>query len=78
MHVVNSRTCSCSFWKDALHYFLGCPLFAIEREKLVNTISQLTEVTLHKILFGNKILSFEDNCKKFCAVHEFIESNGRF
>ena len=79
LHVVDSPICSCTFpIEDAKHYFLGCPLYTAERIKLVNCINQLTECTLHTILFGNDNLSFESNCEIFTLVHEFIECSGRF
>ena len=79
MHVVENPMCPCSFRiENAKHFFLDCPLYSVERVKLVSDISQITETTISVILFGKEQLSYDDNVKIFQAVHEFIENSGRF
>ena len=79
MHVIENSMCQCRHQiEDAEHLFFDCPLYAAERMELVDTVSQITEFTLHTLLNGDDELSFEDNCKIFCAVHKFLDKSGRF
>ena len=54
LHVENSSRCACGFeLEDASHFFLDCPLYAIERQNLITTCQQFSDPTLNLFLYGH-------------------------
>ena len=79
LHVLDDPTCLCFTGdEDNEHFFLHCPLYYTHRLKLANTIRNLYDFTLEKLLYGDNRLDLEQNCILFDAVHEFIIDTGRF
>ena len=80
LRVIPSDLCLCGLGtEDALHFFLTCPRYAYQRIHLFNAVSQITDVTLSNLLFGNpESNSFEQNKVIFDAVHDFMKSTSRF
>ena len=61
-----------------MHYYLHCPLYINERIKMNTAISNLTNITLHNLLFGDPELDLSTNKTIFEAVHTFILETNRF
>ena len=84
---LNSDLCTNLFVKDfpscicgdncenVKHFFLHCPMFAAQREILMEKIDFITDVTCEILLFGNEEFSYEDNMLIFTSVHEYFKSH---
>jgi hypothetical protein len=55
-----------------------CPNYVNERSILRNTLSEITNFTLDKLLYGDDRLTLAENQQIFAAVHTFIKDSGRF
>ena len=79
LHVTNNASCNCGFHLESpKHYFIDCPLFAVPRVDLRNSIENFTAFNINTVLFGMKDLSIDQN-KLICeAVHKFILETKRF
>ena len=90
---VESPRCSCGVTHETVpHYFLDCPLYAAQRERLLVAIRNIIAPTLHPatlpildkdayikiLLFGSKDLSSEENILLFRATQNFILNSDRF
>ena len=79
LFVKDSANCMCgNICENASHYLLYCPLFAAQREILMEKIDFLTDVTTEILLFGHENLSYNDNALIFTSVHEFLQTTCRF
>lgn len=77
-NIIQSPLCSCGEEETASHYFLHCPLYSTIRVRLLNCVSHFCIPSTKVLLFGNPLLSLEDNCTIFAAVHTFIDKSKRF
>ena len=78
LHVIDDPKCLCSFkLEDNAHFFLHCPLYLIQRNKLKKLIEETTVYKLNTLLYGDVSLSREENTKIIECVHTFIEESGR-
>ena len=90
---VESPRCFCGVTHETVpHYFLDCPLYAAQRERLLVDIRNIISPTLHPatlpildkdayikiLLFGSKDLSSEENILLFRATQNFILNSDRF
>ena len=79
LHVIQNPSCHCGYEvEDPMHFFLHCPLYNNERNRMNAVIINKTEVTLEHILYGNPDLDFKDNLTIFDVVHTFILETKRF
>lgn len=79
MHVITDQQCVCGAPReDTAHYFLECQMYSILRDRLFQTIMNITSVSLGIILYGNSRLTLKENIDIFQAVHEYIEKSNRF
>ena len=65
-------------WKILITTFLRCQFYHAQGEELIHEISQLTQVTLQILLFGNPLQSLHTNTLIFEAVHKYITDTKRF
>ena len=74
LHVIEHMSCSCGApIENAQHFFLMCPLFANERQILMQSLTIIhNNVQCNDLLFGINHLSLELNQAIFHAVQEFI------
>ena len=83
LHVVDTMHCSCGHEvEDTSHFMLHCPLFAVERIKLFDSLRALSlniygESLISTLLYGDESFSYEINKKIFDAVHLFITDTDR-
>ena len=79
LHVIEYPSCQCGYeLEDPMHFYLHCPLYTNERNKMNDVISNFTAITLDHILFGDPDLNFKSNLAIFEAVHTFIFETKRF
>jgi len=79
LHVICEASCPCGYHtEDAQHFLLDCKLYDNERESMHISVSNITDMTLQNLLYGNEALTLEDNKKVFNAVHNFIKTTNRF
>ena len=74
----DSPLCCCGNVENTDHLFLRCQFYNAQRAELIHEISQLFQVTLQILLFGNTLLSLHTNTLVFEAVHKFITDTKRF
>ena len=79
LHVADSPQCICmSGIEDCFHYFFQCPLYNVERVKLLSNAQRLCNVSLNSLLNGDDLLTLEDNLVLFEHVECFIYETERF
>ena len=72
-------SCLCGHpFEDAIHFFLECPLYQIDRNILIDNINNIVPFTIEYLLFGCDNLSDELNLDVFKSVHKFIRHTCRF
>ena len=71
----DSPLCRCGARETSKHFLTACPIYTDIRR---DTISGLRDISLNNLLFGNPLLSNEDNVHTFKVVHEFILKSKRF
>jgi seryl-tRNA synthetase len=58
---------------------MHCPLYNIHRQQLVDSLNELNiEFTIQTILYGSETSDYNQNVKRFRAVHSFIKRSKRF
>ena len=77
-NIVPSPLCSCGIQETSYHFLLICPLYTDQRRIMLSSVEELTEVTLHNLLYGDETLSEDQNKIMFDAVHLFIQLSKRF
>ena len=79
LHVINNPTCQCgALAENPYHYFFECANYQDQRDSLFQSISDINDIQLNTLLFGNPELSLVQNQTIFEAVHKFINSTKRF
>ena len=79
LHVIDSPQCVCmSGIEDCFHYFFQCPLYNVERQRLIFNVEQLCNVSLNVVLYGNESLSIDENLTLFQHVECYIHETNRF
>ena len=71
----DSPLCRCGARETSKHFLTACPIYTDIRR---DTISGLRDISLNNLLFGNPLLSNEDNVHTFKVVQEFILKSKRF
>ena len=80
IHVLDSPQCPCGHAREtSKHFLMDCPLYAIEREALIDTLEGGNfPFTIQNLLFGSPKQSPESNRRAFEAVQNFIKNTTRF
>ena len=79
LHVIEDATCAClTGIENTIHYFMECPLYFTERQKLITDISSISDFNIDTILYGCDELTYEQNVRIVEAVHGFIKDSDRF
>jgi len=79
LHVIDSPQCLCMTGiEDSFHYFFECPLYNQERVRLFNKIQPICNISIDTLLFGNELLSFEENIEIFKYIETYIHETERF
>ena len=79
VHVVDSPYCSCeNVLETAYHYLMTCPKYTLQRAVMRTQIEQICEFHFNTLLYGNELLSLEDNELVFDAVHSYFRDTKRF
>ena len=71
-NIIDSPLCACGEIESNQHYFFDCRYYREFRDRLFQSVSKITTVSLHTLLFGDETLSLADNEKIFSAVHSYI------
>ena len=79
LYVRDSAVCNCgNICENVTHYLLYCPLYAVQREIMMEKIDFITDVTTEILLFGDEKYSEEDKVLIFTTVHDYIKTSHRF
>ena len=79
LFVKDNPSCSCGDpIENSLHYFLKCPLYAAQRELLLEKLDFIDDVSLNILLYGDERWSFDDNVIIFTSVQDYIKQTHRF
>ena len=81
LHVIDYSNCQCGAEVESTkHYFLVCLIYVNERNRLMHTILNQfdIEITVDVLLYGDPLLSLQQNKRVFEAVHKFILDSHRF
>ena len=77
-NLTDSPLCRCGIIENAEHYLLQCILYRQQRIEMLNSVSQLCQVTLDVLSSGVSSLSIDTNSKIFLLVHKLIKDSKRF
>lgn len=79
-NIIQEKNCSCgALTENAEHFFLYCPNYDIQRNRLFFNLSDLeTTICVNTFLFGDNNLNDELNALLFSYVQSYIEETGRF
>ena len=78
LHVIDTSACICShFCEDCYHFFFQCPLYAVQRIKLLSDVNRLCNVDLNVLLYGSNLLDLKQNLIIFKSVELFILETDR-
>ena len=78
-NIVEDPSCRCGNpCENVFHFFMECPLYSQARDSLFNDTVATSNVNLNTFLFGNALLSLDDNSIIFKAVQRYIRDSGRF
>ena len=79
INIIDNRNCSCGAEvENAEHYFFGCPLYDVERDRLFRSLPQNYNITFDFIVNGCVTLSYESNKCDIISVLKFIRDARRF
>ena len=80
LSVIDCSMCACgSPFEDNSHFFLKCPMYNAERNKMVQNLNLLgIKMDLNLLLYGNPHLNKDFNFKIVHIVHDFINDSHRF
>jgi hypothetical protein len=84
LHVIENPVCNCNIdTETSEHYFLKCPLYAIQRNVLLDQVEQnlfidRNSITIDVLLYGIKDESLTNNEFLFKIVHSYIHATHRF
>ena len=80
IHVKDSPTCACGHPRETnKHFLLECPLFAIERARMLTDLYALNfEPTVTNLLYGDKSLSNKTNSEAVLIIHRYLIDSSRF
>ena len=79
LHVINNMSCQCgSPIENASHFFFACPLFTIQRQKLMQSLPIMPDLSCEDLLSGITHLTLDQNLIIFKAVQDFIVETKRF
>ena len=76
--MTESPACSCGTVENAYHFFFVCNRYNIERRTLMDSLLDVPNLNLRKLLYGDEKLSYPINVRIFSEVQRFIEKSKRF
>ena len=74
-NVIDSRLCTCGEIENTDHYFFSCLNYTNIRN---DTISKLNNIDTHILMYGNSLLTEDENKVIFEAASQFIIQSKRF
>ena len=77
-NIIDNELCNCGTTETAFHYFLECPLYIVQRNKLMLETIFLPSLTLIIILNGDERIDTHSNIELKEAVSKFIIQTNRF
>jgi hypothetical protein len=79
LEIVASPSCACTLEEeDSYHFLFVCPLYAVHRAIMLETIHRIAYPTLNLVLQGDPNLPWEANKIIFDAVQRYIDQTQRF
>ena len=84
LHIIDNPICLCGQAPETdEHYFFWCPLYANQRNCLLNSVDDLPDlrtrnITTNTLLYGIENGDKETNRKLVDIVHEYIKTTNRF
>jgi hypothetical protein len=79
LKVITDPTCACKGGiENAIHFFYDCPLYNIQREKLMGKLYTIATFNIGTLLYGDKKLTDEQNMAIFHNVKLYMEETKRF
>ena len=75
--MTESALCACGAIENAHHYFFTCGRYDIQRRETFDCLSEIPNLNLKKLLFGDEAMSYQINVKIFLEVQKYIEKKTR-
>ena len=77
-NISDSLLCRCGSVENTHHFFFKCPFYNIVRNDLLREVSNLHEVSLKLLLYGDPNLSNDSNTRIFESVYKYTFKTNRF
>ena len=77
-NIIDNPYCLCGQIEDTNHFLLECANYANQRQTMNTTLLEFGHLANNVLLFGDQLLTFDENTKIFDAVQRFISSSKRF
>jgi hypothetical protein len=78
LNLVESPTCACLLEdEDTYHYLFVCPIYAVHRVQMIETIQPIAHPSLNRVLNGDPTLPLKQNKLIFGAVQRYIDETKR-
>ena len=79
INIIDNRNCSCGAEvENAEFYFFECPLYDVERDRLLKSLPQNYNITFDFNVKGCATLSYESNEYNIISVLKFNRESRRF
>ena len=77
-NMTESPACTCGIVENAYHFFYMCNRYDIQRRELFHSLSDIPNLNLRKLMYGDEALPYPLNVRIFSEVQKFIEKSKRF
>ena len=76
--MTESPACTCGIIENAYHFLFICNRYDIHKDDMFHSLSDIPNLNLRRLLYGDETLPFQTNARIFLEVQKFIEKSKRF
>lgn len=77
-NLTESPLCRCGSIENSEHYFFYCHYYRNQRNELLQSLTQICQVSVDVLLYGDNSLSIDTNTRIFQIVQKYIKDTKRF
>ena len=77
-NMTESPACTCGIVENAYNFFYMCNRYDIQRRELFHSLSDIPNLNLRKLMYGDEALPYPLNVRIFSDAQKFIEKSKRF
>ena len=69
-NMTKSPVCTCGIIENAYHFFFICNRYDIPRDDMFHSLSDIPNLNLRRLLYGDETLPFQTNARFFLEVQK--------